>query len=457
VTWAAVREAVAARDPQRIGYCSGRAAVAILLRESPDGIGVLFIHRSEHPQDPWSGHMAFPGGRAEEGEEPLATAVREVQEEVGIDLRQAELLGALDELQAVRRVPVDLAIAPFVFRLPEGMEPSPGEEVRALCWVSLDDLLGDRYRGIFDYQGGKRPALPVFPGGGQGDLGPHLSHVRRSGRAHAGRTAGAGPVKVALTIAGSDSGGGAGIQADLLTFAAHGVHGTCAITAVTAQNSVEVRDYVALPPEMVVKQIDAVADDMPVAAAKTGMLASAAIVSAVAACLRRRSLPALVVDPVMVAKGGHRLLDPAAERAYLTELLPLATVITPNIPEAEALLSCRIGSVADMKEAARELLRRGARAVVVKGGHLPGDAVDVFAAGERLDTLSAARIPTAHTHGTGCTFAAAIAARLAQGSELPEAVSQAKTYLTRAIAGAYGVGRGHGPVDHLHPLRAAKE
>jgi hydroxymethylpyrimidine/phosphomethylpyrimidine kinase len=260
-------------------------------------------------------------------------------------------------------------------------------------------------------------------------------------------------MKVALTIAGSDSGGGAGIQADLRTFAAHGVHGTCAITAVTAQNSVEVTDWAALAPALVVKQIETVAADMEVAAVKTGMLANAEIVAAVAETVARLRLPHLVVDPVMAAKGGHRLLTPEAERALIERLFPRAAVVTPNLPEAEALLGRTIADVAAMRVAARALIERGARAVVVKGGHLEGDAVDVFDDGRETFELRAERIATSHTHGTGCTFSAAIAARLALGDPLPDAVRGAKAYLTEAIRGGYAVGRGHGPVDHLHPLR----
>ena len=260
-------------------------------------------------------------------------------------------------------------------------------------------------------------------------------------------------MKVVLTIAGSDSGGGAGIQADLRTFAAHGVHGTCAITAVTAQNSVEVTGFFALEPRMVVAQIDAVTADMTVAAAKTGMLATLAIVEAVADAASRWPIPFLVVDPVMVAKGGGRLLAPDAEQACVDRLFPLATVVTPNLPEAEALLGHPVRTLEDMRAAAREMHARGARAVVIKGGHLPGDAVDVFFDGTRMEELRAARIDTVNTHGTGCTFAAAIAARLALGHDLRDAVHGAKEYLTEAIRGAYAVGRGHGPVDHLHPLR----
>ena len=259
-------------------------------------------------------------------------------------------------------------------------------------------------------------------------------------------------MKVALTIAGSDSGGGAGIQADLRTFAAHGLHGACAITAVTAQNTVAVVDYVALDPRMVVAQIDAVASDIPLAAVKTGMLANRAIVEAVADALARLRLPHLVVDPVMVAKSGDRLLDPAAEAAYRERLFPLAEVVTPNLAEAEALLGRPVRGLEAMAAAARDLHAQGPRVVVVKGGHLEGDPVDVFFDGRRMERLAAPRIATRNTHGTGCTLSAAIAARLALGHELLEAVRGAKAYLTEALRGAYALGRGAGPVDHLHPL-----
>jgi hydroxymethylpyrimidine/phosphomethylpyrimidine kinase len=258
-------------------------------------------------------------------------------------------------------------------------------------------------------------------------------------------------MKVALTIAGSDSGGGAGIQADLRTFAAHGLHGASAITAVTAQNTVAVLDYVALEPRMVVAQIEAVASDMAVAAVKTGMLANRAIVEAVAEAVARLRLPHLVVDPVMVAKSGDRLLDSAAEAAY-GKLFPLAEVLTPNLAEAEALLARPVRTLEAMRQAARDLHARGARTVVVKGGHLDGDPVDVFFDGRRMEELRAPRIDTRNTHGTGCTLSAAIAARLALGEEVLEAVRGAKAYLTEALRGAYTVGRGAGPVDHLHPL-----
>jgi hydroxymethylpyrimidine/phosphomethylpyrimidine kinase len=193
---------------------------------------------------------------------------------------------------------------------------------------------------------------------------------------------------------------------------------------------------------------------MPVAAVKTGMLANRDIVAAVADLLRRLALPHVVVDPVMVAKGGARLLDRDAEHAYVEQLFPVAHLLTPNLPEAEALLARPVRTREAMRQAARDLVAMGPRAVVVKGGHLEGDeAVDVFHDGRRLEELAAPRLATPNTHGTGCTFSAAIAARLALGAEMLEAVRGAKDYLTEAIRRSYRVGHGHGPVDHLHPLR----
>ena len=259
-------------------------------------------------------------------------------------------------------------------------------------------------------------------------------------------------MKVALTVAGSDSGGGAGIQADLRTFAAHGVHGASAITAVTAQNSIAVQAWVALEPAMVVAQVEAVATDMPVAAAKTGMLANAAIVAAVAGAVGRLGVTPLVVDPVMVAKSGDRLLDAAAERAYVERLLPLATLVTPNLHEAAALLGRPVRDLAEMRDAARDLRALGAGAVLVKGGALAGEPVDVFCDGPRLVELAAERVATPNVHGTGCTLSAAICARLALGAELLDAVRGAKAYLTEGLRRSYAVGHGRGVPDHLHPL-----
>ncbi|MEO5761697.1 MAG: bifunctional hydroxymethylpyrimidine kinase/phosphomethylpyrimidine kinase [Vicinamibacteria bacterium] len=257
-------------------------------------------------------------------------------------------------------------------------------------------------------------------------------------------------MKVSLSIAGSDSGGGAGIQADLLTFAAHGVHGTTAITAITAQNTVAVTFWQALEPSLVRAQIEAVADDMAIASVKTGMLANRALIEEVARVLTERRLPNLVVDPVMVAKSGDRLLDHDSERAYVEKLFPLAALVTPNIPEAEAFLGIAIASVADMKEAAVLLSRVGCRAVLVKGGHLAGDPIDILWDGGKLHELGTPRINTKNTHGTGCTYSAAIAAWLALGHDVETAVRGAKDYLTTAIQEGYSPGRGHGPVRHLN-------
>jgi hydroxymethylpyrimidine/phosphomethylpyrimidine kinase len=256
---------------------------------------------------------------------------------------------------------------------------------------------------------------------------------------------------VALTVAGSDSGGGAGIQADLKAFAANGVFGTSAITALTAQNTVAVLGVQVTPPEFVDAQIAAVLADLPVVAVKTGMLATAAIIEVVARRAAAGDLPNLVVDPVMVASSGDRLLDPDAESAYLERLFPHAALITPNLREASLLVGRDIADVDDMAKAAGELAATGAGAVLIKGGHLGGEAIDVFFDGEQVHYLRAARIDTVNVHGTGCSTAATIAARLARGDTMAEAVTAAKAYITSAIAGAAGwrLGAGHGPVDHF--------
>lgn len=253
-------------------------------------------------------------------------------------------------------------------------------------------------------------------------------------------------MRVALTIAGSDSGGGAGIQADLRTFGAHGVFGTCALTAVTAQNTVGVRGVWVPPPESVAGQIDAVVEDFDVAAVKIGMLATASVASAVAEALTRHGLPNVVLDTVMVAKGGDRLLDDAAVSILRDRLLPVARVVTPNVPEAEVLTGHRIRDLADLRDAAHALVSSGARAALVKGGHLDGPPVDVLCDAGRLVEFSGERIPGRHTHGTGCTLSSAIAARLALGGELEDAVRSAKAYVEAAIRLAPGLGRGHGPL-----------
>ncbi len=253
---------------------------------------------------------------------------------------------------------------------------------------------------------------------------------------------------VALTIAGSDSGGGAGIQADLKTFAALGVHGASALTAVTAQNTLTVTGIFELPVWIIRAQIDAVASDLGVHAAKTGMLSSAVIIEAVAAAVEAHSIANLVVDPVMVAKGGAKLLQDEAIDALRTRLLPLAVILTPNIPEAETLLGRRIHTLDERRQAAQDLLALGPRAVVVKGGHAD-DVTDVYCEGERLVELPATRIATGNTHGSGCAFSAAITAGLALGDDPLTAVRKAKEFVTAAIRHSLELGRGHGPVNPM--------
>ena len=252
---------------------------------------------------------------------------------------------------------------------------------------------------------------------------------------------------VALTIAGSDSGGGAGIQADLKTFAALDVHGTSAITAITAQNTIGVTDILELPVGLIREQIRAVVSDLGVDAAKTGMLSSAEIIAAVAGAIQEYGIRQLVVDPVMVAKGGAKLLRDDAVAAVREKLIPLAMVITPNLPETEVLLGRRISTLEERRAAARELVELGAGVAVVKGGHANGDATDVFFDGAQIIELPAERIATRNTHGSGCVFSAAIAAGLARGLGSLQAVREAKAFITEAIANSLEIGHGHGPVN----------
>ncbi|HZJ06216.1 MAG TPA: bifunctional hydroxymethylpyrimidine kinase/phosphomethylpyrimidine kinase [Nocardioidaceae bacterium] len=260
---------------------------------------------------------------------------------------------------------------------------------------------------------------------------------------------------VALTIAGSDSSGGAGIQADLKTFAALGVYGTCAITALTAQNTRGVAGIHVVPADFIVAQIEAVLGDLPVAAVKTGMLATPAIVSAVADLAAAGRLPKLVVDPVMVTSSGDRLLDPEAEALYVEALLPHASLLTPNLREAEVLLDTPIRTLAEQREAACALGALGPAIVVIKGGHPVSDrsdeAVDVVWDGTSTYDLSAPRVDTVNNHGTGCTFAAAAAAALAGGAEMAQALQKAKAYVSLTLTGAasWRLGHGHGPLDHF--------
>jgi hydroxymethylpyrimidine/phosphomethylpyrimidine kinase len=255
-------------------------------------------------------------------------------------------------------------------------------------------------------------------------------------------------VPAALTIAGSDSGGGAGIQADLKTFLALGVHGMSAICALTAQNTRGVSGVHDVPPEFVREQIAQVAADIAVDAAKTGMLANPEIVTAVADAVREFSLPNLVVDPVFVSKNQDILLSEDSIDALVEKLFPLATVITPNLHEASILAGRQVASVGEMQEAAKALYDLGARNVIVKGGHLEGDAVDLLYDGTAFTEIRAERIESHNTHGTGCTYSAAIAAFLARGEDLNASVALAKEYVTGAIRYGLAVGKGFGPTNH---------
>jgi hydroxymethylpyrimidine/phosphomethylpyrimidine kinase len=262
-----------------------------------------------------------------------------------------------------------------------------------------------------------------------------------------------------LIIAGSDSGGGAGIQADIKTVTMLDGYAATAITALTAQNTEGVFGVLPIPPEFIRRQIEVVLDDIGADAVKTGMLHDTAVIETVAAVLQQRaSAVPLVVDPVMVAKGGARLIDPDAVEALKRLLIARATVLTPNLPEAEALCGKTIGDIPSMRSAGEKLLGLGCRAVLVKGGHLPGNIVsDVLVTAAGVRVWESARIDTRHTHGTGCTLASAIAAGLAQGLDIEHAVDRARAYVQRAIASAPGLGRGHGPLDHAHPLRANQQ
>jgi hydroxymethylpyrimidine/phosphomethylpyrimidine kinase len=274
-------------------------------------------------------------------------------------------------------------------------------------------------------------------------------------------------MRIALTIAGSDSSGGAGIQADLKTFAAFGVYGASAITAVTAQSTRGIEAALALEADFVTAQIEAVAGDFTIDATKIGMLANAAIVEAVAAAIAELELPLVVLDPVLVSSSGERLLDDDGVRALCAELLPRARVVTPNIPEAEALSGRRVQSMDDAREAARRIHDMGAAAVIITGGHAfstPHDAprathlgdevVDLLFDGHAFHELRVPRVESRQTHGTGCTFASALAAGLALGRELPDAAARAQQYVAGAIAHAPGIGHRRGPLDHFWERRS---
>ena len=257
-------------------------------------------------------------------------------------------------------------------------------------------------------------------------------------------------MQIALTIAGSDSGGGAGIQADLKTFHQFGVFGTSVVTAVTAQNTVGVRGWEAVAVPLVMQQLDAVAEDLRPHAVKSGMLGTAELVDAVADALARLALPHYVLDPVMVATSGDRLLVPDAERRIARRLVPLAAVVTPNLDEARILVGHDVRTPDEMEQAGRALVKMGARAALVKGGHLDAaELVDVLVTAEGARRYPHPKLATGSTHGTGCTLSAAITAGLAHGRPLEGAVRDARDFVHRAIVAAPGLGRGHGPLNHF--------
>lgn len=255
----------------------------------------------------------------------------------------------------------------------------------------------------------------------------------------------------AMTIAGSDSGAGAGIQADLKVFAALGVYGTSALTAITAQNTLGVIAVHELPPSLVIEQIDAIVSDIGVDVVKTGMLSNSTMIETVVNKIVEHDLRNLVVDPVMVAKGGDRLLQEEAVDSLRSQLIPLALVVTPNLPEAEVITERTIESVSDSRYAARQIVdNMGARNVVIKGGHLDGPPIDVFYDGHSFREMYAPRINTTSTHGTGCTFASAIAAYLARGNNPEKACMRAKRYVSHSLSRSFPLGGGHGPLNHFY-------
>lgn len=260
-------------------------------------------------------------------------------------------------------------------------------------------------------------------------------------------------VKQVLTIAGSDSGGGAGIQADIKAMSANGVFAMSVITAVTAQNTEEVTDVFELPPAVVASQLDAIFDDFDVAAVKTGMLSSASIIDVVVKLVTPQNVTNLVVDPVMISKSGYALLKPDAIEAIKTKLFPLALVVTPNVHEAQQLSGIAITSLADARRAAKIIHSFGCKHVLIKGGHLLNErATDLLYDGRFFNVLKGEFIETPHTHGTGCTFASALAAHLARGRSVLDAAQSAKSYVTEAIRHGLAIGHGHGPTDHFYFL-----
>ncbi|MDQ0214389.1 hydroxymethylpyrimidine/phosphomethylpyrimidine kinase [Oikeobacillus pervagus] len=259
-------------------------------------------------------------------------------------------------------------------------------------------------------------------------------------------------MKTALTIAGSDSGGGAGIQADLKTFSAHGVFGMSVITAVTAQNTKEVRGVQNIDVDIIRQQIEAIYDDLPVNAVKIGMLSSVEIIDTVSSSLKERKSQPIVLDPVMISKSGHSLLLPNAVKALIEKLVPLADIITPNVPEAEELTGIKIQTEEDMVTACKKICELGAANVLLKGGHLEGEPHDLFFNGENIHWFKGKRVHTKNTHGTGCTLSSAIAANLAKENDLYTAVKKAKQYISMAITHSLDIGKGHGPTHHFYEL-----
>lgn len=257
-------------------------------------------------------------------------------------------------------------------------------------------------------------------------------------------------MKKVLTIAGSDCSGGAGIQADLKTFSAHGVYGMSVIVSVVAENTSRVIDIQDISPDMILKQMDAVFEDIEVDAVKIGMLSGCECMRAVSEGLRKYKPENIVIDPVMLAKGGHALMQLNAIEFFKSQLIPFAHMLTPNIPEAEVLTGMKIDSVPEMKEAAQIIYSMGAKSVLVKGGHLNGDAEDILFDGTNFYSFKTKRIDTKNTHGTGCTFSSAIASNLALGKDLYNSVNAAKEYVTMAIEHSLEIGKGHGPTNHFY-------
>lgn len=259
-------------------------------------------------------------------------------------------------------------------------------------------------------------------------------------------------MKKVLSIAGSDCSGGAGIQADLKTFSAHGVFGMSVIVSVVAENTSRVMDIQDITPDMIGRQMDAVFEDIEVDAVKIGMLRTPACMNAVANKIRQYKPPHVVIDPVMYAKNGCPLMEWTAVDSLIKIMIPLADVLTPNIPEAEKIAGMKISSVPDMVAAAHKIYAMGCKAVVVKGGHAAGNALDLLFDGDTFYRFEASRIDTKNTHGTGCTFSSAIASQLANGKSIPEAVKHAKTYVTTAIEHSLAIGKGNGPTHHFYEL-----